>query len=221
MRRSRWLVSPTRMNKISYSGYRFPPEIIQQAKWLYLRFTSAWRDGEDLLAERGRWENNRAENSHQPTRRRERKMQRFKSPGPAEQFLSTHAARLQCLQRRAPALFASCSAIACVRNLLARAATFPSAIGRLRNPRRAVPWSRRCPLRGSPARVPWIRRPSSFSRSLMISLMILRAPPFAWLTSSSAWRPDGAWGEPLAGVAQPLRLRAGAKKPGARNQIPL
>ena len=23
----------------SYSGYRFPPEIIQQAIWLYLRFT--------------------------------------------------------------------------------------------------------------------------------------------------------------------------------------
>ena len=31
--------------------------------------------------ERGRWCNNRAENSHQPTRRRERKMQGFKSPG--------------------------------------------------------------------------------------------------------------------------------------------
>jgi transposase-like protein len=42
--------------------------------------------------ERGRWMNNRAENSHQPTRRRERKMQRFKSPGSAQKFLSTHAA---------------------------------------------------------------------------------------------------------------------------------
>ena len=42
--------------------------------------------------ERGRWKNNRAENSHQPTRRRERKMQRFKSPGSAQKFLSTHAA---------------------------------------------------------------------------------------------------------------------------------
>ena len=31
--------------------------------------------------------NNRAENSHQPTRRRERKMQRFKSPGSAQRFL--------------------------------------------------------------------------------------------------------------------------------------
>ena len=36
--------------------------------------------------------NNRAENSHQPTRRRERKMQRFKSLRSAQRFLSTHAA---------------------------------------------------------------------------------------------------------------------------------
>src|SRR5208337_4465932 len=42
--------------------------------------------------ERGRWKNNRAENSHQLTRRRERKMQRFKSPGSAQRFLSVHAA---------------------------------------------------------------------------------------------------------------------------------
>jgi transposase-like protein len=191
-----------------YAGYRFPPEIIHQAIWLYLRFTLSFRDVEDLLAERGitvsyetvrrwvnhfgpmiaadlrkhrpkpcttwhldevylkiagrmvylwravdaegevldvlvqpkrnkhaalklmrkllkkygfvperlitddlrsygaaahdlgierchkrgRWRNNRAENSHQPTRRRERKMQRFKSPGSAQKFLSTHAA---------------------------------------------------------------------------------------------------------------------------------
>ena len=196
------------MQKIGYDGYRFPPEIIRQAIWLYLRFTLSLRDVEDLLAERGimvsyetvrrlvnhfgpriaselrkrrprphtswhldemylriagrmvylwravdaegevldvliqsrrnkpaamklmrkllkkygfvpermttdklpsyagaarelgverrhradRWANNRAENSHQPTRRRERKMQRFKSPGSAQRFLSTHAA---------------------------------------------------------------------------------------------------------------------------------
>jgi putative transposase len=36
--------------------------------------------------------NNRAENSHQAVRRRERKMQRFKSPGSAQRFLSLHAA---------------------------------------------------------------------------------------------------------------------------------
>jgi putative transposase len=41
--------------------------------------------------ERGRWRNNRAENSHQPTRRRECKMQGFKCPGSAQRFLSTHA----------------------------------------------------------------------------------------------------------------------------------
>src|SRR5450759_1433054 len=41
------------MTKINYSGYRFPPEIIQQAIWLYVRFTLSFRDVEDLLAERG------------------------------------------------------------------------------------------------------------------------------------------------------------------------
>ena len=196
------------MRKISYSGYRFPLEVIHQAVWLYLRFTLSFRDVEDLLAERGivvsyetirrwvnhfgptiaadlrkrrprahttwhldevylkiggrlvylwravdsegevldvlvqakryrraalklmhkllkkhgfvpdlmitdelrsygaaardlgiakrhergRWCNNRAENSHQPTRRRERKMQGFKNRGSAQRFLSTHAA---------------------------------------------------------------------------------------------------------------------------------
>ena len=195
------------MSKISYAGYRFPPVIIQQAVWLYARFTLSFRDVEDLLAERGimvsyetvrrwvrdfgptiaadlrrrrpkphstwhldevfiridgrlvylwravdaegevldvvvqskrdkraalkllrkllkkmafvpdklvtddlrsygaaarelglsrhergRWRNNRAENSHQTTRRRERKMQGFKSAGSAQRFLSVHAA---------------------------------------------------------------------------------------------------------------------------------
>jgi putative transposase len=41
------------MIKISYAGYRFPPVIIQQAIWLYARFTLSFRDVEDLLAERG------------------------------------------------------------------------------------------------------------------------------------------------------------------------
>ena len=196
------------MTKINYSGYRFPPEIIQQAIWLYVRFTLSFRDVEDLLAERGilvsyetvrrwvnhfgpmiaadlrrrrskphtiwhldevylkidgrlvylwravdaegevldvlvqtrrnkraalklmrkllkkygfvpdklvtddlrsyaaaasdlgiakrhergRWRNNRAENSHQPTRRREYKMQGFKSVASAQRFLSFHGA---------------------------------------------------------------------------------------------------------------------------------
>src|SRR5271170_639347 len=196
------------MRTISCAGYRFPPEVIDHAIWLYLRFTLSFRDVEDLLAERGiviscetvrrwvnhfrpmiaahlrkrrpkphatwhldevylkidgrmvylwravdaegevldvlvqskrnrhaalklmrkllkkyafvperlvtddlrsyapaardlgiehlhergRWRNNQAENSHQPTRRRERKMQGFKSVGSAQRFLSVHAA---------------------------------------------------------------------------------------------------------------------------------
>ena len=43
----------TRTTKISYVGYRFPPEVIHQPIWLYLRFTLSLRDVEDLLAERG------------------------------------------------------------------------------------------------------------------------------------------------------------------------
>jgi putative transposase len=42
--------------------------------------------------EQGLRKNNRAENSHLPVRRRERKMQRFKSPGSAQRFLAVHAA---------------------------------------------------------------------------------------------------------------------------------
>ena len=198
-----------RMTRPSYSGRRFPREIIQRAVWMYLRFTLSYRDVEELLAERGvevsyesirrwvlafgpmiartlrarrpkphgRWHldemfvriggsqmylwravdaegevldvlvqakrdkwapgklmrkplrrqgmapsewvtdkspaygaalrdlnlgraahvrhkrtNNRAESSHVPVRRRERKLQGFKSPGSAQRFLSMHAA---------------------------------------------------------------------------------------------------------------------------------
>ena len=42
--------------------------------------------------EQGLRKNNRAENSHQVVRRRERKMQRFKSARSAQRFLSIHAA---------------------------------------------------------------------------------------------------------------------------------
>ena len=37
----------------SYHGYRFPPEIISHAVWLYHRFCLSFRDVEDLLAKRG------------------------------------------------------------------------------------------------------------------------------------------------------------------------
>src|ERR1700749_1211181 len=42
--------------------------------------------------EQGLRKNNRAENSHQPVRRRERKMQRFKSARSAQRFLNMHGA---------------------------------------------------------------------------------------------------------------------------------
>ena len=37
----------------SYHGFRFPPELISHAVWLYHRFCLSFRDVEDLLAERG------------------------------------------------------------------------------------------------------------------------------------------------------------------------
>ncbi|GHO80118.1 hypothetical protein KSD_78890 [Ktedonobacter sp. SOSP1-85] len=37
----------------SYKGFRFPPEIISHAVWLYFRFSLSFRDVEELLAQRG------------------------------------------------------------------------------------------------------------------------------------------------------------------------
>ena len=37
----------------NYRGYRFPPEIITHAVWLYHRFCLSFRDVEEILAERG------------------------------------------------------------------------------------------------------------------------------------------------------------------------
>ena len=69
----------------------FAPDVIVTDK---LRSYSAAKAemGLSTRHEQGLRKNNRAENSHQPTRRRERKMQRFKSPGSAQRFLSIHAA---------------------------------------------------------------------------------------------------------------------------------
>src|SRR5688572_18735603 len=41
------------MAVVSYARHQFPPVVIQQAVWLYLRFTLSYRDVEELLAERG------------------------------------------------------------------------------------------------------------------------------------------------------------------------
>jgi hypothetical protein len=37
-----------------YHRYRFPPQIISHAVWLYHRFSLSFRDVEELLAKRGR-----------------------------------------------------------------------------------------------------------------------------------------------------------------------
>src|SRR6516164_6305833 len=69
----------------------FTPEVLVTDK---LRSYGAAKSELGLAAqhEQGLRRNNRAENSHQPIRRRERKLQRFKSPGSAQRFLSAHAA---------------------------------------------------------------------------------------------------------------------------------
>ena len=52
--------------------------------------------------DRGRWKNNRAENSHQPLRQRERRMKRFKSPRVGTALSLNPRRRLQCVQRPTP-----------------------------------------------------------------------------------------------------------------------
>jgi putative transposase len=69
----------------------FAPDVLVTDK---LRsYASARRKlGLSARHEQGLRKNNRAENSHQAVRRRERKMQGFKSSGSAQRFLSMHAA---------------------------------------------------------------------------------------------------------------------------------
>ena len=50
---SNWQNGPMNSKSPSYHGYRFPPEIINHAVWLYHRFCMSFRDVEDLLAQRG------------------------------------------------------------------------------------------------------------------------------------------------------------------------
>jgi putative transposase len=40
-------------NTKMYAGYRYPPQVISHAVWLYHRFTLSFRDVEELLAARG------------------------------------------------------------------------------------------------------------------------------------------------------------------------
>jgi putative transposase len=73
-------------------GLQYEPWVIITDK---LRsYGLVWRTAECMLTSRAptsRYLNNRAENSHRPTRRRELQMQRFKSPEPAQHFHSANA----------------------------------------------------------------------------------------------------------------------------------
>ena len=70
-------------------GMRYSPRVIVTDK---LRsYGAAKREiMPDVMHRQGKWENNRAEVSHQPTRQQERQMRRFKSPCHAQRFLSAH-----------------------------------------------------------------------------------------------------------------------------------
>ena len=80
-----------RMIDLNLKGLMYVPRVIVTDK---LRsYGAAKRDVLPTVEHRqSRYLNNRAENSHQPTRRRERQMQRFKSAASAQRFLSLHAA---------------------------------------------------------------------------------------------------------------------------------
>jgi putative transposase len=54
----------------------------------------------DVEHRQHRYLNNRAENSHQPTRQRERRMQGFKSPGHAQRYLSAYGPLAQHFRPR-------------------------------------------------------------------------------------------------------------------------
>jgi transposase-like protein len=59
----------------------------------YRAYDAALRElGLSHIHRRGKRLNNRAESSHVPIRRRERKMQGFRSAGSAQRFLSSHSA---------------------------------------------------------------------------------------------------------------------------------
>jgi len=68
------------------------PETITTDKLGSYRAAAKALNLEDRHRPGGMRANNRAENSHLPIRRRERKMLKFKSQGSAQRFLSTHAA---------------------------------------------------------------------------------------------------------------------------------
>ncbi len=71
--------------------FALAPRTLVTDKWR--AYSAAARDlGLTAFHHQGKWKNNRIECAHQPVRRREWKMQRFKSAASAQRFLSNHAA---------------------------------------------------------------------------------------------------------------------------------
>src|SRR5262245_62709877 len=88
--------SATRPRPCVSSGNSFAARVLSQRFIVTDKLRSygaALREiGFSGLHEQGPRANNRAENSHQPVRRRERKMHGFKSAKSAQRFVSVHAA---------------------------------------------------------------------------------------------------------------------------------
>jgi transposase-like protein len=77
------------MRKLLKNQRRVPTSIITDR---YRAYDAALRDlGLSHLHRRGKRLNNRAESSHVPLRRRERKTQGFRSAGSAQRLLSSHS----------------------------------------------------------------------------------------------------------------------------------
>lgn len=69
----------------------FAPRTLVTERWR--AYAAAFHDlGLTGWHHQAKWKNNRIESAHVPVRRRERKMQKFRSPGSAQRFLSIHTA---------------------------------------------------------------------------------------------------------------------------------
>lgn len=91
VQRRRNATAARRLMRLLLKKHGFAPSVVVADK---LRsYAAAFRDiGLSARHEQGLRMNNRAENSHLPIRRRERKFQRIKSAGSVQRFLSAHAA---------------------------------------------------------------------------------------------------------------------------------
>ena len=94
VQRRRDKVAAKRFFRKLLKGCRYVPRVISTDK--LASYGAAKREILPGVEHRQhRYLNNCAENSHQPTRQRERRMQRFKSPGQAQRFLAAYGPIVQ------------------------------------------------------------------------------------------------------------------------------